>query len=141
MAPGLDPQAPGQGPGDEPVSDAFVVPAVNDAQDLPGVEVNDGCHPWFMPDPRAGSRIAEEPHGREAVLINAQHPRTQFINLGQGEKTSFSNRSADGPPRDPERRGGLGHCPAGADHRGNDMVAKPAGGPGTAWDLERGFEE
>lgn len=48
----LHAEAPGQVPGEEPVSDALVVPAVDRTQDLPGVEVNNdmnirsfGVHP------------------------------------------------------------------------------------------------
>lgn len=47
----LHAQAPGQRAGEEPVTDALVVPAVDYAQDLPGLEVNVSCHPRFMPDP------------------------------------------------------------------------------------------
>jgi hypothetical protein len=38
----VDAEPPLKWSGEEPVSDAFVVPAVNDAQDLAGVEVHDG---------------------------------------------------------------------------------------------------
>src|SRR5687768_11598048 len=64
-----------------------------------------------MPDPRAGLRVTEEPHGPEPVLIYAQHPRAGFIHVGQRQNAGLVQRGTDRPPRHPERRGGLGHGP------------------------------
>ncbi|SFU09623.1 hypothetical protein SAMN04487915_110184 [Arthrobacter sp. ov118] len=40
-----------------------MVPAVRNCQGLAGVRVHDGGRPWFPPDPRAGFRVLEIPHG------------------------------------------------------------------------------
>lgn len=44
-------QPPFQRPGEQPVTDALVVSAVDHARDLTGVQVNNGCHPGFEPGP------------------------------------------------------------------------------------------
>jgi hypothetical protein len=48
----LHSQPPVQGPGEEPVPDTLMVPAVNHAKDLARIEVHNGCHPWLEPRPR-----------------------------------------------------------------------------------------
>ena len=52
----LHAQPPLKRAGEEPVADALVVPAVDHAQDLPGVQIHDGGHPRLMPDPRCWSQ-------------------------------------------------------------------------------------
>jgi hypothetical protein len=48
--------------GEQPVPDTPVVAAVNDAQDLTGVQVNDGCHPRLKACPRLCCRVLEVAH-------------------------------------------------------------------------------
>lgn len=133
--------APSQRAGEEPVSDALVVPAIDDTQYLPGVQVNDGCHPRLMPNPRARSGVAEEPHGPEPVFIDTQHPRAELIHVGQGGQVGLVQRGPHRPPRDPERGRHLRDGMAGPDDRVNDLVPVPAGGPRPAGDLGGGFKE
>jgi hypothetical protein len=54
----LHAEPPPKGAGEEPFSDALLVPAVHDPKHLAGVEVNNGGHPRLMPDPRTGSGVA-----------------------------------------------------------------------------------
>ena len=137
----LHAQAPLKRAGEEPVPDAPVVPAVDDTQDLPGVQVHDGGHPRLVPDPRAGLRVTEISHGPEPVFIDAEHARAELIHVGQGEEAGFVQRGTDHPPGHRERRGGFGHGPAGTDDRVNDVVPEPAGGAGAARHLSGGFKE
>jgi len=51
---------------------------------LSGVEVDDGGHPGFVAFPGLGGWIAEEPDGPVTVFVDAEHPRGEGINIGQG---------------------------------------------------------
>ncbi|WP_315967731.1 hypothetical protein [Pseudarthrobacter equi] len=82
----LHAQAPLERTGEEPVPDALTVAAVNDSQDLPGVQIDDGGHPRFVAFPGLGGRVAKEPHGPVAVFINAEHPRCKGIDIGQRQR-------------------------------------------------------
>ncbi|MEH1017336.1 hypothetical protein V6U90_30125 [Micromonospora sp. CPCC 206060] len=50
----LDPVPPGRGAGVEPALDAGAVAAVHDAEDLPGVGVDERAHPRLDPLPATG---------------------------------------------------------------------------------------
>lgn len=75
------------------------------------------------------------------MLVDAQHPRVQLKDLGQGEEAGFGQYGADRPPGDRERGGGFGDGPAGSDDLVNDLVAEPGSGAGTARVLGGGFVE
>jgi hypothetical protein len=115
-------QPPLQGPGEQPVPDTLVVAAVNHAQDLTGVQVNDGCHPRLEACPRLRCGVLEVAHRPETVLINAQHPRAELVHVRQLEQTCFGHRGPDHPPGHSEARGGLRHGPAGADDSIHELV-------------------
>lgn len=130
----LHPQAPLKRTGEQPLPDTLTVTAVQDPQDLSGVQIDDGGHPGFVAFPGLGSRVAEEPHGPVAVFIDTEHPRCQGVNVRQRQRRGTQS-PLDQPPRDPERRGGLGGGPAGSDHGGHQCLTESAGGPCPARDL------
>ena len=82
-------QTPCQRPGEEPVPDALVVPAVHYAQDLAGVQIHDRGHPGFTSCPGLRDRVLKIAYGPEPVLIDAEHPRAERVYVGQPEQGSF----------------------------------------------------
>lgn len=86
-----------------------------------------------MRDPRPEHRVTEESHGPEPVLVDAQHPWAELIDVGQREKTGLGQCGADRPPADSERGGGLRDVPAVADSV-NDLDPKPGRWAATARD-------
>ena len=105
----LHPEPPIQGPGEEPVADALVVPSVHNAQDLAGVQINDRGYPRS----RTGSRPSWQGPGRTAQAgtgaHHAQHPWRQEIHVRKAQG-GVADDLLDQPPRDPERPGRLGPC-------------------------------
>lgn len=81
-------QAPFQRALDQPRTNTGVVTAVDNAEDLSGIEVNYARHPRLEAVPGIGVWVFEVAHGTEAVLINAEHPRPQSINVRQLEQAS-----------------------------------------------------
>lgn len=75
------------------------------------------------------------------MLVDAQRPRTDVIDLGQGEEAGLGQCGADRPPGDGERSGCFGDGPAGIYDRVNNLVSEPGRGAGTARDLGGGFIE
>ncbi|MCY1237542.1 hypothetical protein D9M72_502440 [compost metagenome] len=63
-----------------------MVPAVDDPQDLAGVEVDDGGHPRPVPDPQGGVGVTEIPHGPEPVFVDAKPPEAELVHVGHGRK-------------------------------------------------------
>jgi hypothetical protein len=89
----------GLGAGVEPALDAGAVAAVHDAEDLPGVGVDERAHPRLDPLPATGV-VAEEPGTSEPVLIHPQMPYPQGVDLRQLDHRGIE-RVLHGPPRHP----------------------------------------
>ncbi|WP_245934432.1 hypothetical protein [Arthrobacter psychrolactophilus] len=106
-------EAPTQWALDQPRTNTGVVAAIDNAQDLTGIEVNDGCHLWGLEAvPGVGVWVFEVAYGTEAVLIDTEHPWAQGINIREREQAGFIHRSPNHPPRHGETGSGLGHGPA-----------------------------
>ena len=116
----LDPLPPPLRTLAEPVSDGGAVASVDDAENLPGGQVDQGRHPRLEPSP--GAVIGTEPaHRPVAVLIDAQPPHARRLDISQDHGSSCQG-CLDQPPRDAVGPGHLGGCSAGADHGRDDLV-------------------
>lgn len=130
----LHAQAPFERTCEEPVPNTLTVAAVNDPQDLSGVQIDGGGHPRFVAFPGLGGGVPEEPHGPVALFTDAEHPRCKGVDIGQRQRRGVQG-PLDQPPRDAERSGGLRRGSARSDHGGHQGFTEPAGGPRPARDL------
>jgi hypothetical protein len=72
--------SPGGAAGGQPAADGGGVAAVNDAQYLSGVGIDNRRHPW-LDSPPAAVLMAEPAHPSVAVLIDSQTTHRQLIDL------------------------------------------------------------
>lgn len=135
----LDPLPPVLRALGKPVTDGGGVPAVDDAEDLSGGQVDQGRHPWLEPSP--GTFIGAEPaHRPVAVLIDAQARHSHVLGGGE-DHCGRRQRGLDQPPRDAMGPGDLGGSPARGEHRGDDLIPQPGRRTRTVRDLIGGFPE
>lgn len=135
----LHAQPPGEGGGEEPVAEASVVPAMEHARAWPVSRSTMGGNPRLVPDPCAGFRITEVPHGPKPVFVGAKHPRAQPVHLRQGQEAGFG-RAALTIHKVTVNAAAVSDTARETDDRINELVPGPGGGAGTALDLGGRFE-
>ncbi len=135
----LDPVRPGRGAGVEPALDAGAVAAVHDAEDLPGVGVDERAHPRLDQLPATGV-VAEEPGTSEPVLIHPRMPYPQGVDLGQLDHRGI-DRVLHGPPRHPVAGRDFVHGAARVQHRIGQVFPQPGQAPRPGRELLGGLGE
>ncbi len=135
----LDPLPPGLRALGEPVTHGGGVPAVDDAEDLPGGEVDQGRHPWLEPSP--GPFVGTEPaHRPIAVLIDPQTRHPHVVSGGKGH-CGRCQCGLDQPPRDAMSPSDFRGCSARSDHGRDELVPQPRRRARAVRDLVGGLPE
>lgn len=60
--------------------------------DLPGVQIYDGCHTRFEPGPGLSRWVLEVAHGAEPAFIDAHYPQAELVHTRQLQQVRLGHR-------------------------------------------------